>query len=267
MNDNLKSKLLLGLGVTLVGLYHYKQASSQISSKKASSIASTDRARLIICGSVNADIVIDVDRLPLAGETVAASRSDTGNFFPGGKGANTAVSAARLQSPNIDVQFAGMFGQDSYGDSMKTIMTQAGCDLSISGSPENSAIPTGTAYIFLQANGQNSIIIVGGANVNWPHYPAKSPQNSSLNDSKQINNLSPLFQTSLIDKNTKMVMLQREIPDEVNLQIAKLAHSKGIPVFQDLGGKDGPLPAELLPLLYCVSQSLLLLYIYVLCTL
>jgi ribokinase len=94
---------------------------------------------------------------------------------------------------------------------------------------------TGCALIFLEKSGQNSIVVISGANAAWP---------STLSD--------PL-QDAI--KRSSLVLLQREIPDAINLQVAKLAKAHKVPVFLDMGGRDSPLPEEILPFLYAISPN------------
>lgn len=64
------------------------------------------------------------DRLPVPGETISASRPDTGHVMPGGKGANQAVAVARLLDANASEQWqtywAGRFGRDTHADMLKS---------------------------------------------------------------------------------------------------------------------------------------------------
>jgi len=92
-------------------------------------------------------------------------------------------------------------------------------------------VPTGHAVVMLQPGGQNSIIIVGGANAAWPR----------LEDGRLISS-----HVQLLIKRAGAVLLQREIPDAVNLEAAKIAKSADVPVIMDAGGAEGPIPDELL---------------------
>ncbi len=118
-------------------------------------MASTPRP-LVVVGSVNADLVLPIDRLPKPGETLAAASIDT---FPGGKGANQAAAAARLGYPTF---FVGQVGKDDPNAGLlKDALTKCGVNLAHVKEVDG---PCGTALILLQKGGENSIIIVGGAN-------------------------------------------------------------------------------------------------------
>lgn len=106
-------------------------------------------------GSANADLVVRVDRRPQAGETVLGS--DTA-VLPGGKGANTAVAAARLGGR---VSFLGAVGPDGYGDLLVESLRAAGVDGS---AVRRADRPTGIAYITVTPDGENAIVVSPGAN-------------------------------------------------------------------------------------------------------
>lgn len=110
---------------------------------------------ILVVGSVNADLVIGVDRRPAAGETVMGSDLAV---YPGGKGANQAVAAARL---GASAGFAGHVGDDSFGDMLRGGLDAAGVDIRhLLTSPGSS----GVALITVGPDGENSIIVSPGAN-------------------------------------------------------------------------------------------------------
>lgn len=115
----------------------------------------TDK-RIWAIGSIGIDMLAFAPRLPKAGETVA------GNHFltaPGGKGLNQAIACARLGAPTAMV---GCCGDDSFGAEVTAYMSAAGVD--VSRVHKVAGAYTGTAVIFVAANGENSIIVVPGAN-------------------------------------------------------------------------------------------------------
>jgi len=95
-------------------------------------------------------------RMPLVGETMALTDVTTA---PGGKGANQAVAAARQ---GANVSFIGSVGNDSNGQFMRATLLTNG--VNVNAVTTNSEVPTGSAYIMLQENGANTILIHGGAN-------------------------------------------------------------------------------------------------------
>jgi ribokinase len=111
--------------------------------------------RIVVVGSLNADLTIYCERLPLPGETVH------GNGFavnPGGKSANQAVAAGRLGGR---VSLVGAVGEDPNGDMLLASVAGAGVDV---GHVRTSSEPTGVAVIAVDSHGENNIIISAGAN-------------------------------------------------------------------------------------------------------
>lgn len=110
---------------------------------------------IVVIGSANADLVVQVDRRPAGGETVLGSDLI---ITPGGKGANQAVAASLSGG---DVRFVGCVGDDPYGQMLRASLTGAGVDVSGLGSVANA---TGCALIFITPDGENSIVVAPGAN-------------------------------------------------------------------------------------------------------
>ena len=112
--------------------------------------------RVIVVGSVNVDLVVNVDRLPAPGETVIGGR-----FSPhhGGKGGNQAVAAARL---GARTWFGGATGDDAFGAAARDALLHDGVDVT-----ELLVLPdasTGVAFILVDAAGENAIAVASGAN-------------------------------------------------------------------------------------------------------
>jgi ribokinase len=102
------------------------------------------------------DLVVEVPTIPLPGETVLGKNFAT---FPGGKGANQAVAAARL---GAQVSLIGRVGQDAFGDQLLASAQADGIDVTHVGRDETAA--TGVAMIAVDEQGQNSIAVASGAN-------------------------------------------------------------------------------------------------------
>lgn len=109
-----------------------------------------------VLGGVNLDHVAQVAELPRPGETVA-SRSLA--QFPGGKGANQAVAAARL---GAKVRLLGAVGQDGAGDFILDFLARAGVD--VAGVRRETKAPTGQAFITVDDAARNMIVVAAGAN-------------------------------------------------------------------------------------------------------
>lgn len=113
-----------------------------------------------ILGSINIDIITSVERLPLPGETVLAGATAR---LPGGKGANQAVAAARM---GAQTRMMGAVGGGDTGLWMLERLAAEGID--VGGVAILDAHETGTAYIAVDAQGENQIIVVPGANACLP---------------------------------------------------------------------------------------------------
>lgn len=171
------------------------------------------RPAIVVLGSLNMDFVVRVQHLPAAGETVLGHNFQT---LPGGKGANQACAAGRAGSTNVTVKMIGRVGFDVFGDQLKASLTTAGVDVS-SVQPTQQQ-PTGVALIWVDAQGQNSIIVASGANHTL--IPADVPAMRST------------FQ------NAKYALFQLETPLDVVEGALRLAHDEGVKTILD------PAPAQ-----------------------
>lgn len=182
-------------------------------------------------GSINADVYVEIPRLPAEGETLSAIGDSA--ILPGGKGANQAAAAARLGARSLMIGQVG--ATDDYGPQMLGHAQACGVDTSLV--TRHPTAQTGQAFILLQPSGENSIIIIGGANQDWPvDEPLKE------------------FACTAI-REASCLLLQREIPEHVNAFAARAAAEAGVPVILDAGGVDEPLDAEILRLCTCVSPN------------
>src|SRR5690242_4992634 len=111
--------------------------------------------RVVVAGSINMDVVATAARFPAVGETVAGAQV---HFFPGGKGANQAVAAAKLGAPTL---LLGKLGADAFGAELRTFLAAQGVDLTHVAVTADAA--TGVALITV-SGGENTIVVVPGAN-------------------------------------------------------------------------------------------------------
>jgi ribokinase len=110
---------------------------------------------VFVAGSINMDVVATADRHPKVGETVAGREV---LYFPGGKGANQAVAAAKL---GASTTLVGKLGKDSFGRDLRIFLAAQGVDLTfVQDTPEAR---TGTAIITV-ADADNTIVVIPGAN-------------------------------------------------------------------------------------------------------
>jgi ribokinase len=110
---------------------------------------------VFVAGSINMDVVATADRHPRIGETVAGNAV---LYFPGGKGANQAVAAAKLGAPTTLI---GRLGKDAFGDELKAFLAAQGIDLRFV--QQTAEAHSGTALI-TTANADNTIVVIPGAN-------------------------------------------------------------------------------------------------------
>ena len=168
---------------------------------------------LIVVGSLNMDLVVRAPRHPRPGETLIGSQFQT---FPGGKGANQAVAAARL---GAKVRMIGRVGQDAFGDALLQTARQDGVDTTFIRRDPNAA--TGVALITLDEAGQNTIVVASGANM-------------------QVS-AQDIEQAAAAFEGASLLLMQLECPLEAVEAAAELAQRYGIPVVLN------PAPARPLP--------------------
>lgn len=157
---------------------------------------------ILVVGSLNMDLVVRAPRHPRVGETILGTEFHT---FPGGKGANQAVAAARLGGK---VCIIGRVGSDAFGEEMTAIVEREGIDTSyLLRDPHK---PTGVALITVDDAGQNNIVVVPGAN------SCLSPED--------ILNARPAF------ANASLLLLQLEIPIETVHQAVEMAQEQRVQV-------------------------------------
>ena len=167
---------------------------------------------IVVIGSINFDLVSATERIPVPGETVVGSTFQT---FPGGKGANQAVAASRL---GTEVAMIGKLGTDSFGRELKAGLEQAGVNTDAIGFVEGSS---GVAQIITDAQGNNSITVVPGANAQL------LPRDIQAN-------------VDLI-RNAGAVLAQLEIPLPTVEAVGELCAQYSVPFILD------PAPARALP--------------------
>jgi len=173
-------------------------------------------SHVVVVGSLNADLTLYAERMPLPGETVLGT-----DFViqPGGKSANQAVAAARL---GADVRLIGAVGDDANGAMLLDSARNSGVDVSAVRRIEG--VPTGVAGITVDAQGENSIVIVAGANGEL------SPQD--------------VEQASSVFDGAAAVCLCLEVSQETVLAAARAGRAAGASVILNLS-PFAPIPADL----------------------
>lgn len=119
--------------------------------------------KIVIVGSINMDVTLNVSRLPHSGETVLASGQSS---WPGGKGANQAIGVSRF---GADAFMVGRLGNDVYGKQLfERLMRE---QVNMQGVSFSQDQLSGTAFINVQSDGQNTIVVNPGANASvTPEY-------------------------------------------------------------------------------------------------
>jgi ribokinase len=169
--------------------------------------------RIVVVGSLNADLVVRLPRFLRPGETLTG---ESFNQFPGGKGANQACAAARLGAA---VSMLGRVGADAHGAWLCGSLAADGVD--VDGVREDPGAATGIALICIDGAGQNQIVIVAGANGRF--------------DTEALQADEPRLQGA------DAVLLQLEIPLATVSAAARIARAAGATVILD------PAPARELP--------------------
>jgi ribokinase len=157
---------------------------------------------IVVVGSLNMDLVVRAPHHPEPGETIIGS--DFG-VFPGGKGANQAVAAARL---GASVKMVGCVGNDSFGRALIATLTQDQVDATHIRTDPVAA--TGVAVITVSAAGQNTIVVASGANARLT--PA------------DVDAAESLF------VGASVLLLQLESPLAAVVRAVELAHEHGVHV-------------------------------------
>ena len=162
--------------------------------------------RILVVGSLVMDLVVSTEEFPGPGETVLGK-----SFFtaPGGKGANQAIQAARL---GADVTMVGAVCSDEYGSRLIESLKSSGVNAQRVRRTDKASSAIGN-ILLTQKDGvtlHNRIIVVPGANATLSHEDVAWLE-------REIHSFD-------------MVMLQFEIPMEVNIQVAAFAAAAGVPV-------------------------------------
>jgi ribokinase len=168
--------------------------------------------RLLVVGSINIDLVASADRIPAPGETILGT---TFEVFNGGKGANQAVAIANLGAA---IEMIGALGTDLFTERLLSGLQTSGVDTR---ALRMVAGPCGVALISRAANGENSIIVVAGAN-------------------QQVTAAYIDSQVGAV-RQASMILVQLETPMEAVFRLAEHAWESKTPLMLD------PAPAVQLP--------------------
>ena len=156
--------------------------------------------KICILGSINMDMVVSVDKMPLVGETIF---SENFKLAHGGKGANQAVASQRLGS---EVYMISKVGKDAYGLQILSSLEKE--NINIANIFKDDVNPTGTAIITVNSEGNNSIIVVAGANMTL--------------------SVDEISKCKDVIASSDIIVAQFETPIEVTIEAFKFAKENGV---------------------------------------
>ncbi len=171
--------------------------------------------KILTISSANMDLNMRMNRAPEKGETLMG---DSYGYLPGGKGANSAVTLAKLGADSV---FCAALGCDENGKTLRSLYESVGIDTSCI--LMLNSVPTGLATVTVESDGANRIAVFSGANAYL------SPEHAEAS----INKVSP-----------DAVFCHLEIPFETVCAISKVCYGKGIPLVIDAGPADKSTPIE-----------------------
>lgn len=175
--------------------------------------------RILTVGSANMDMVLTMNRMPTAGETVLDPDGAL-MHIPGGKGANCAIAVARLGGKSL---FCTRLGADANGKCLYDTYVENGVNTDYI--KVDTTVNTGMAAIMVERSGANRIVVYPGAN-----------------RTLVADDAIPALMTK-----PDALCLQLETPFEVVLECARLAAGAGIPVILDAAPANRDLPLSSLP--------------------
>ena len=161
-------------------------------------IAAPAKHRVCVVGALHLDIVVSADRLPRSDETILG---DSVHFAAGGKGGNQAVAARRQGAVTSMI---GAVGADAFGDALLNDLRSAGVDCS--GVRRFDSTPSGMSVAIVERTGEYGAVVVSGAN----------------------RSLAP--EHAVLPGDAAVLLLQNEIPPQVNLAAAEAARGTGAEV-------------------------------------
>ena len=228
-------------------------------SKSNGSTSISSSSKILVAGSANLDTFLPLKRLPVEGENLSLlPNTDPIIDVPGGKGCNQAIACSKLSKPKRRsddddvVHFLSRLGDVSIdGPTVKLTQALKKHGVNTDFCHECKGMVSGRGYVFLQKEtGRVSAVISGGSNLNgW------SDWNNEQTEQRNESFLNEIFHST----QPKCVLLQREIPEFVNHQLAKYVarvhnrqndngHFRTI-VLQDIGGEERPMTEEMMS--YC----------------
>ena len=205
------------------------------------SASNSNVPRITVVGSANLDTFLAIDRLPSPGETLTLLPETQPSIdIPGGKGLNQAVACRKLSDFKYTTSFVARLGGKNDDSVIRKVLSDYGIESEHCQSDPDGTFVTGRGYVFIEKRtGRVSAVVSGGANMyGW----------SDLRGNEIEKKVECLL------KGTTCLLLQCEVPQFVNLLVAKEAQrlnsistaERKIIICLDVGGEDRPIDKELL---------------------
>lgn len=186
------------------------------------------RPKIVVVGSINMDLVLSCERLPRPGETLAARQCSE---VSGGKGANQAVAASRMGG---EVTLIGRVGDDVFGPQLIKRLQES--NIATEHVQVCQSTSSGIALVMVESSGQNSIVIVPGANGRMTREDIRAV-------AEQI-------------RSADMLVVQLEIPIDAIEEACRIAKESKVPVLLNPAPAPAMLPANLYDVdMICPNQT------------
>ena len=236
-------------------------SSSNNSSTKTIHRSSSKQQPILIFGSSNLDTFLPLKRLPTPGENLTLLPNTSPIIdIPGGKGCNQAIACSKLSSLNNENDdneiatttksyFVSRLGEVAYDKAtVKLIQILQENHVNIDFTKQCKGMESGRGYVFLEKDtGKVSAVVSGGSNLyGWDDLDTSSNPHETI----ATNTIHEYLQNILSSADPFCILLQREIPEFVNLAIARhiREHKDDVIILQDIGGEDRPMTSEMLSL-------------------
>ena len=201
---------------------------------------------ILVAGSLNLDTFLPVSRFPAPGENLTLLPELSCEHLidiPGGKGMNQAIAVCKLSNngrKKTTTSFLGQFGNDAAAHILRSSLIDNGVDISLCG--QSNHHPSGRGYVMIvPKTGEVSAVISGGSNqYGWKHFGVGHDHTVHEKDVISDQEIQDIVRPY------SLVQLQCEIPNLVNLRLARAAKQLGITVIFDVGGEDRGMSRELL---------------------
>lgn len=205
-------------------------------------------SNVAVAGSANLDTFLPIQRLPQPGENLTLLPNTFPiSDVPGGKGCNQAIACRKL-SFQTKCSFLGRIGSDGGSEIIERVLREH--QVNVDHLQKCRDLPTGRGYVFLERDtGKVSAVVSGGSNLyGWGDFQDSAAENVDdlLQNLLDIKGKDSSVAESDASSMKHCLLLQREVPEFVNLKLAICAKKRNIIVLQDAGGEDRTISREML---------------------